>query len=60
MYITWNFSGGVFVKVVDRMFFSYEVTDKPRTYRFKLTIWDPKSPERFDVDYINVDINGGI
>ncbi len=52
--------GGVYIKVKDRMFAKYPVTDKPKTYKFKLLIWDPKISARKDEDYVYVEINGGM
>jgi len=51
--------GGVYVKVKDRMFAKYPVSDKPKTYKFKLLIWDPETSARKDEDYVYVEINGG-
>ena len=53
------YSGGTYVKVADRMYAKYFVGDRARTYKFKLTIWDPETKERVDFEYVFVEINGG-
>jgi len=51
--------GGVYVKIADRMFAKYFVGDKPKTYKFRLTIWDPEDNDRIEYDFVFVEINGG-
>ena len=53
-------SGGKWVRVSERMYAKYFVAQKPKTYRFRLTIWDPKNKDRKDYDFVNVDIMGGM
>jgi len=52
-------TGGKWVRVSERMYAKYFVAQKPKTYRFRLTIWDPKNKDRIDYDFVNVDIMGG-
>lgn len=50
----------MYVTIADRMYGKYFVEDKSKTYRFRLTIWDPRRKERVDIDHVYVDINGGM
>merc|ERR550532_566920 len=52
-------TGGKWVRVSERMYAKYFVAQKSKTYRFRLTIWDPKNKDRKDYDFVNVDIMGG-
>ena len=48
------------MRVSERMYAKYFVAQKSKTYRFRLTIWDPKNKDRKDYDFVNVDIMGGM
>ena len=42
------------------MYGTYFVDDKPKTYKFRLTIWDYEDKARVAYDIVYVDIQGGM
>ena len=53
-------SGGRWVRVSNCMYGTYFVDDKPKTYKFRLTIWDYEDKARVAYDIVYVDIQGGM
>ena len=54
-----HYSGGEWVKVAERMVAYYKVENEPKTYKFRVTVYDKDDNNRQDDDTVDVVIGGG-